>query len=154
MSPLALHRGGCIIGFMPMKPNEFISNSDYLALAFISKKSFNVSFDSLQFPVSGSEMLPIIQTRDFVCPAPPGAIDSFQIEYDGERHPLATLVQPSDYIAGIFSQSWSIGAFRLDANTIRAIGAFSPPSHASVPPYCPALSFKLIVDTATAPNLT
>ena len=138
-----------------MKLNRFITNSEYLALAFTSKTSFNVSFNSQQFPISGYNMLPIIQTRDFSHKSPPGAVDSFQIIFNGECHPTACLKRPSDYDqnTGIFGQSWSIGAFRLNQNTIRVVGAFAPPSQASTPPYCPALSCRVIVNTAVAPNI-
>lgn len=138
-----------------MKLNQFITNSEYLALAFTTKTSFDVSFSSQQFPTSGGNMLPIIQTRDFSHTSPAGAVDSFQIVFNGECHPTSVIFQPSDYNpnTGIFGQSWNIGAFRLNQNTIRVVGAFAPPSQASTPPYCPALSCRVIVNTAVAPNI-
>lgn len=92
------------------KPNDFILNSDYLALAQTNKSEFTAIFPAESFQPG----YPYDRTQDFTVPYSPGAIDLCMVSING-----------GDYVVGssiTLSMNYPIlivTIMRVDSKTMR-----------------------------------
>lgn len=92
------------------KPNDFILNSDYLALAQTNKADFTAYFPAESFQPGQ----PYDRTQDFTVPYSQGAIDMFLISLNGSEYVLG-----AELVASVNSPILVFFVSRINPNTIR-----------------------------------
>lgn len=109
------------------KPSDFIFNSDYLALAETSRNKFFVSIPPMSYTQYQGWDFPISYSVDLNCQATTGAIDQFQLEYNGNTFYGDQIIYPAYEISsGVYSNNWTLSVFRKNANQITVMVYFFP----------------------------
>lgn len=135
-----------------MKPNRFITNSDYLALAQTSQHSEHVLF-----PETPHEYIPSVGIyqpaqrviKNISMPAVKGAIEQIQIEYMGVTYAGNELLNPITN-----NEQWALQVIRLDANTIQATFVHLVLGSPTVQSMTPEIEFDFNITTFRPPNIT
>lgn len=145
-----------------MKPNRFIINSDYLALAQTSEHSA-----SLTFPKTAHDLVfydprdpnyalfsPVARVvRTISAPAVRGAIEQAQITYGGVTYAGNELLYPVSQ-----TESWLVQVARVDANTVNVTFGHWTSDYVKTsvndPPYTPKTSLSVKITTFRPPNTT
>lgn len=145
-----------------MKPNRFIANSDYLALAETGKKSQNIKFTPVAHEVAYYDprdptyvlFSPVGRVvKTISVPAVKGAIEQAQITYFGVTYAGNELFYPLSN-----SESWIVQVARVDANTINVTFGHWTSDFVKTsiddPPYTPEVEFDIAIATFRPPNTT
>lgn len=145
-----------------MKPNRFITNSDYLALAETGKKTQHIKFTPVAHDVAYYDPLNptyalfspvgrVVKTISF--PAVKGAIEQVQVTYLGTTYAGNEFFNPISR-----DESWIIQVARVDANTVNVtLGHWTNDfvkTSINDPPYTPELEFDIAIATFRPPNTT
>lgn len=143
-----------------MKPNRFIANSDYLALAQTSEHSASISFPKTAHDLvfydprdpNYALFSPVQRVvKTISAPAVKGAIEQVQITYQGTTHAGNELLYPLS-----LNESWLIQVARVDANTVNAtFGHWTNDyvrTNVNDPPYSPKTDFDITITTFRPPN--
>lgn len=145
-----------------MKPNRFIANSDYLALAQTSKVSANLKFTQEAHEIAYYDPLdpnyvvfaPVKRiVKTISATSVVGAIEQAQITYLGTTFSGNELLYP---ISG--DESWIIQVARVNSNTINVtFGHWTSDfvrTSINDPPYTPEEEFEIHIVTFRPPNTT
>lgn len=139
-----------------MKPNRFIANSDYLALAQTSKNTESINFPQTNHAVwqtfpTYNLYEPVVRIiKDINIPAVKGAIEQVQITYDKTTYAGNELLTPVRS-----NEEWIIQVARFNATTVRVtLGHWTDLIVGNTPPKSPELSFDISIVTFRPPNTT
>lgn len=132
-----------------MKPNDFIQNSDYLALAQTGRSNeFVANFPAKTYPTQGYEFWDADDYQDFTFPTVKGAIDQYCIK-NGDNGWITSnsLTQVPNVNQNTFQNDnggYVILIYRLNANTIRVrLIRLAPGGSFQSVPTAPAVSFRV-----------
>lgn len=141
-----------------MKPNDFIQNSDYLALAQTSRSSeFLANFPAKAYPSQNYQFWDADDWQDFSFPTVKGAIDKYRIKIDGSEWVVGnSLTQPANInfnTGNSENGGYTILIYRISATTIRArLIRHAPMGSFPSVPIAPAVSFRIIGVAFRPPN--
>ena len=135
------------------KPSDFIFNSDYLALAETSRRSLFVSIPPMDYTQYQGWDFPISYTVDLDCPAVTGAIDQFQLGYNGTTFYGDQIIYNAYEISsGVWSNNWVLSVVRKNANQIEVMVYFFPQSEVSGTK-TPQITLNIAVCSFKPPNI-
>lgn len=97
------------------KPNDFILNSDYLALAQTSKTEFTAYFPAASFTPGYAYNT----HQDFTVPSSPGAIDMCLVSLNGGEYKSASNIDLSNLYGSQPLYFLAIQVYRVGATTMR-----------------------------------
>ena len=145
-----------------MKPNRFIANSDYLALAQTSKNSANLKFapephDVVYYDPRIPDYVLFAPSRRIIktisVPAVKGAIEEVQITYFGVTYAGNELLNQITQDSG-----WMLQVARVDENTVNVtFGNWTldiERTSLNDPPMTPEIEFDVAITTFRPPNTT
>jgi len=139
-----------------MKPNRFIANSDYLALAQTSKNTGSINFPQTNHDVRKTFPTyklyePVVRIiKDINIPAVKGAIEQVQITYGNTTYAGNELLNPVSS-----NEEWIIQVARINATTVRAtLGHWTDLIVGNTPPKSPKVNFDISIVTFRPPNTT
>lgn len=136
-----------------MKPNRFIANSDYLALAQTSQTSVH-----LLLPETPHEYLPTVGfyqpvqrvIKTISAPAVQGSIEQVQITYLGTTYAGNELLELLTNI-----EQWALQVNRIDANTVQVtLAHLYLDTAATTAPMTPEIEIDVNLTTFRPPNIT
>lgn len=131
------------------KPNNFIANSDFLALAQTGRSDeFVVNFPAKVYPSQGYNFWDADNYQDFYFPTVKGAIDKYRIKIDGASWVIGnSLTQVPNFNQNTMQNEnggYMILIYRLNANTIRVrCVRIAPGGTFSAVPTAPAVSLRV-----------
>lgn len=145
-----------------MKPNRFIANSDYLALAETGKTAQHIQFTPVAHDVAYYDprdptyvlFSPVGRVvKTISAPAVKGAIEQVQVTYLGVTYAGNEFFNPISR-----DESWIVQVARIDANTINVtLGHWTNDfvkTSIDDPPYTPEVEFDIAIATFRPPNTT
>lgn len=128
------------------RPNDFIVNTDYLALAQTSSEDFTATFGPEEYPGGDT----VTRTLDFKVKSVPGSVDRVFISYNGGDFtvgPSHEVVLRGDEISTLgYMRFW---VYRVDPSTMRVRLIIKDAQPHSIP----AQTIHVKVDSFRPPNI-
>lgn len=129
------------------KPNDFILNSDYLALAQTNKTKFTAYFPAASFTPG----YPYEAHQDFTVPPSEGAIDMCLTSYNDGPYKLASVIDASKLQGSQPLYFLTISIYRINAKTMRVnLHGFTNYTYGY---NMPAQTIKVKVSSFNPPNV-
>lgn len=142
-----------------MRPNDFIKNTDYLALAQTGcSNEFVANFPAKAYPSQNYEFWDADDWQDFNFQSVRGAIDQFRLKVgDNEWYVGNTVEKPSPFNQSTLMMEnggYAILVYRISANTIRVrCIRYAPEGSFPSVPYAPAILVKVRGIAFRPPNI-
>lgn len=135
------------------KPSDFIFNSDYLALAETGRSELFVAIPPMAYNQNLGRDVATSYSVDLNCPATTGAIDEFQITYNGDTFYSDQIFNTSYEISqGVWSSSWILKIYRKNSKQISILVWYFPQAGTSGGT-TPPISINISVCSFRPPNL-
>lgn len=97
------------------RPNDFVLNTDYLALAQTSREEFTASFGAESYPGGAA----VTRQHDFKVKSTPGSVDRILISRNGGDFTVGPSITIPLMTGGFTDGFATIWVYRLDASTVR-----------------------------------